>query len=245
MEIGSRQAKEREAGMGKAKPMFSRRAAKILHSWIEREYGSDAGRIWKKTLQKYREYAADAPDYGGDKSPHKTQIYDSMLLLSFCSIAPKDYRIEDLEDLSFEIFMGSFRALGKVVNANSGWIMDLLGIVFQKSGDKTNAHGLKYPADFQAENEPYDKEKHIARYCFTRCPIADFVKANNLGKWMPLMCNCDHIALNMIHAGLIREGTCFTGDVCDYCVLGDQNPLYKEYVLERNADGLLISRKNH
>ena len=139
--------------------------------------------------------------------------------------------------------MEAFRALGKVVNANYGWTMDLLGIVFQKSSDKTIVHGKTYTADVRAESEPYDKENHIVRYCFTRCPIADFVKANKLDKWMPLMCNCDHKALNMIHAGLIREGTCHTGNVCDYCVLGDQNPLYKEYALERNEDGLLVSRK--
>ena len=229
--------------MKKEKPLFSRHAAKILHDWIMQEYGSDAEGIWKKTLRRYRKYAAGALDYGGDKSPHKNQIYDSMLL-SFCSIAPKDYRIEDLEDLSFEMFMGSFRILGKFFNANHKWTMDLLGVIFKMANDKASAHGRNYPADFQAVSKPYDRENHIVRYCFTRCPIADFVKKNRLDKWMPLMCNCDHTALSMIHAGLIREGTCYTGDVCDYCVVGDENPLYREYTSMRNMDGLIVSLKN-
>jgi hypothetical protein len=59
----------------------------------------------------------NAPDYGGRKSPHFTQIYDAMFLLAFCSTAPKEHAIEELEPVSFEIFMSSFNALGKP----AGW----------------------------------------------------------------------------------------------------------------------------
>ncbi|MBR3040528.1 MAG: hypothetical protein IKI20_07740 [Lachnospiraceae bacterium] len=46
-----------------------------------------------------------------------------------------------------------------------------------------------------------------------------------------------------IHAGLIREGTCYTTDHCDYCIVSEDNPLMHRYELERNEDGLLISRE--
>ena len=60
---------------------------------------------------------------------------------------------------------------------------------------------------------------------------------------MPLMCNCDHTGLGKIHAGLIREGTCYTGDRCDYCVVSEDHPLMRDYELVRNEDGLLVSRR--
>ena len=41
----------------------------------------------------------------------------------------------------------------------------------------------------------------------------------------------------------IREGTCYTGDKCDYCIVSEDNALMQNYVLVRNEDGLLVSRK--
>ena len=149
------------------------------------------------------------------------------------------------EPVSFEIFMFSFNTLGKVFSAKRKWTMDLLSVVFKKSLDKDNKHAQDYPADFAGICEPYDKKNGIVRYCFTRCPMADFVKANGLGKWMPLMCNCDHTGLGKIHAGLIREGTCYTADHCDYCIVSEDNPLMQQYELVRNEEGLLVSREKN
>ena len=190
----------------KQKDLFSDHAAAVLSDWIEKEFGTQAHKIRKETVRKYREFVRSAPDYGGRKSPHVNQIYDSFLLLAFCSISPKNYTLEELEPLSFEMFISPFRILGKLFSANHKWTMHLLAVIFQKSTDKCNAHAEQYPDDFKAEIQPYDKENGVVRYCFTKCPIADFVRKNSLGKWMPLMCNCDHTALQMIHAGLIREG---------------------------------------
>ena len=226
----------------KQKDLFSDHAAAVLSNWIEKEFSTQADEIRKATVRKYREFVHSAPDYGGRKSPHVNQIYDSFLLLAFCSISPKNYTLEELEPLSFEMFMSPFRILGKLFSANHKWTMNLLAVIFQKSTDKCNAHAEQYPDDFKAEIQPYDKENGVVRYCFTKCPIADFVRKNHLGKWMPLMCNCDHTALQMIHAGLIREGTCYTSDICDYCVVSENNPLMKQYELVRNQDGLLISK---
>ena len=62
---------------------------------------------------------------------------------------------------------------------------------------------------------------------------------------LPVLCNCDHLAMQAIHATLIREGTCVTSDECDYCIVGDKDPLAKEYELVKQENGLLVSiRKN-
>ncbi len=46
-----------------------------------------------------------------------------------------------------------------------------------------------------------------------------------------------------LHAALIREGTCCTGACCDYCIVGDRNPMAKTYELVKRENGLLVSVK--
>ena len=60
---------------------------------------------------------------------------------------------------------------------------------------------------------------------------------------LPVLCNCDHLAMQAIHAALIREGTCVTSDCCDYCIVGDRNPIAMEYALVKAENGLLLSVK--
>ena len=223
----------------------SKHARKTLRAFIEKEYDAGADAVWRKTIKQYEAFANEMPDYGGKKSPHAGQINDALILIAFCQTAPKQYTIEELEPLSFEIFMSAFHILGKVISAKRKWTMDLLGQVFKKSIKKFNAHAKTYPADFHGTILPYDKKLGVVKYSFDRCPIADFVKKNGLGKWLPLMCNCDHTALRKIHAGLIREGTCYTGEHCDFCIVPEDNPIMDLVELVRNEDGLLVSRRKN
>ena len=229
----------------KNKNLVSRHAKKALRAFIEKEYDAGADAVWRKTIKQYEAFANEMPDYGGKKSPHAGQINDALILIAFCQTAPKQYTIEELEPLSFEIFMSAFHILGKVISAKRKWTMDLLGQVFKKSIKKFNAHAKTYPADFHGTILPYDKKLGVVKYSFDRCPIADFVKKNGLGKWLPLMCNCDHTALRKIHAGLIREGTCYTGEHCDFCIVPEDNPIMDQVELVRNEDGLLVSRRKN
>ena len=58
---------------------------------------------------------------------------------------------------------------------------------------------------------------------------------------LPVMCNCDHMAMQKLHATLIREGTCCTSDRCDYCIVGDQNPIAGQFKLLTRENGLWVS----
>ena len=51
------------------------------------------------------------------------------------------------------------------------------------------------------------------------------------------------MAMQKLHAALIREGTCCTGACCDYCIVGDRNPMTKAYELVKRENGLLVSVK--
>jgi hypothetical protein len=60
---------------------------------------------------------------------------------------------------------------------------------------------------------------------------------------LPVMCNCDHMAMQKLHACLIREGTCVESPCCDYCIAGDRNPITQAYELVKKGNGLLVSVK--
>jgi len=49
------------------------------------------------------------------------------------------------------------------------------------------------------------------------------------------------IAMQKLHASLIREGTCAESPCCDYCIVGDRHPLAQGYELVRKENGLLVS----
>ena len=93
-------------------------------------------------------------------------------------------------------------------------------------------------------------ESHFGRLLYTHLCHRDcaylsaqayLAKHHHMENVLPLMCNCDHLAMQKIHACLIREGTCVTADCCDYCIIGDRNPLAKEYDLIKSDNGLLLS----
>ncbi|MCM1192332.1 MAG: L-2-amino-thiazoline-4-carboxylic acid hydrolase [Acetatifactor muris] len=145
--------------------------------------------------------------------------------------------------MSLEMFMASFRTLGKIFNANHRWTMNLLGFIFKAAAGKTNKHVGEYPDDFAAAIQPYDRKNGIVRYSLTKCPIAEFAKKHGVTEWMPLMCNCGYMALAHINAGLIRTGTCTKCDECDYLVSGDENPVMNRYEHIKDEKGFIASRR--
>ena len=60
---------------------------------------------------------------------------------------------------------------------------------------------------------------------------------------LSLLCNSDFFGISEIHGQLIRCGTCGNSDVCDYLVVGKDNPLAKEYEVVKDDGGFLVSRK--
>ena len=119
----------------------------------------------------------------------------------------------------------------------------LIDTIFRKSGDRDRKDAVKYPAGFINVGEPYDKEHHAARYSFTQCPNAEFAREHGLLSVLPLLCNSDFFGVSKIHGTLIRCGTCGNSDRCDYCVVGDRNPIAAQFELVTDDHGFLVSRK--
>ena len=217
---------------------------KIVKKWLCERYGKEqTAEIWKKTEDQYNEYLKDLPDYGGKKNGHAMAIYGGLLIFALYPVLPDQPPVEELQDFVSNLFMGPFVTLGKIFNLNRPRDMRLINKIFNKSGDGDRRDIVKYPAGFRNVDEPYDEVNHIARYHFTQCPNAEFAKAHDLLHVLPLMCNSDYFGIEQIHGTLIRCGTCGNSDICDYCVVGNRNPLAKEYRIEKDERGFLVSRK--
>ena len=217
---------------------------KPIRSWLKERYGeARAKKIWRQTQKNYRSYLPDLPDYGGSKNGHARAIYGGLLIFALYPALPDRPPISELQDFVQNLFMGSFTKLGKIFDLNRPSNMWLIDKVFRKSGNRDRKDILRYPDGFVNVDAPYDKANHAARYCFTQCPNAEFAKKHGLLHVLPLLCNSDFFGIGEIHGQLIRCGTCGNSDVCDYLVVGSNNPIAKEYETVTDAQGFLVSRK--
>ena len=217
---------------------------KQVRSWLKDRYGgTEAIKIWEQVQENYQNYLPDLPDYGGSKNGHAKAIYGGLLVFALYSALPDQPPVSELEDFVQHMFMAPFTKLGKVFNLNLPRDMWLIDKVFRKSGNRDRRDAVRYPDGFINVDVPYDKEHHAARYSFTQCPNAEFAKKHGLLHVLPLLCNSDFFGIREIHGQLIRCGTCGNSDVCDYLVVGSDNPITKEYETVSDERGFLVSRK--
>ena len=222
--------------------IYTKSAKKCVQKLLHRYYdGKTAEVMWEKVQLKYAEFLKDEPALGGAKIT--VSIYDPILIFAWYGIVSDKPPLEEIQQDVYDCFMGGFDAMGKVFNLNRKLDNRLARRIFKKTRDTREKEFRELPASFRMGSYSYDKENGIVRYCFTQCPNAEFAKRHHMEHVLPVMCNCDHLAMKKLHATLIREGTCITSDRCDYCIVGDKSPLAAEYALVKNEDGLLISMK--
>lgn len=233
--------KEKDLKFDKKKHcLYPKKGKKLIREYLYQEFGKDrAEELWEKIQLKYVEYVNDCPDMGGKKNHHAGAIYGSLFVFAFCEAAVSNKSIEELQPLIYKIFMeDSFKILGRIFDLNKKSHMKLANKVFMKSGQKDRLQQKQYPAGFIAVTEPFDNEHQAVRYHFTQCPNAEFAKKHGLTKWMPLLCNCDYLAMRALSSELIRHETCTNGNKCDYYIVGSNNPMVKEHPLKADQDGL-------
>lgn len=215
---------------------------KEIQKWAKERY-ENYEPIIQQIGESYNTYLKDLPDYGGKKNNHARAIYGAVLVFSWVQALPDDVPISELQGFVQEMFMGAFKALGKVLDINRPLDMRLASIIFSKSAHADHEQAKQYLDTFIAELEPYDVKNHAVRYSFTQCPNAQFAKKYNLLHILPLLCNSDFYGISQIHGKLIRFSTCGNGNICDYLIVGNQNPIAKEYETVMDEGGFLVSRR--
>lgn len=221
--------------------IYTPKAKALIQTLLARDYAPpEAEALWEQIQLQYVAYLKDEPALGGLKL--SAGVYDSILVFAYYVTVPKKPALEDIQQDVFSIFMGGFETLGKFFDLNRPFDLKLAGRIFGLAMKTKAKESVKFPASFHVGEFSVDSKEGIIRYSFSQCPNAEFAKRHGLEHVLPLMCNCDHMTMSQLHAGLIRRGTCVTGDACDYCILGDQNPLLKKYRLVSDENGLWLSR---
>ena len=220
--------------------IYSKNAKKCVQTLLRRYYDEPtATALWEKAQLQYCAFLEDEPALGGVKM--KASIYDPILIFAWYAVIPDKPPIKDVQQDVYNCFMGGFDALGKVFNLNRRLDNRIANLVFKKAADQRIREIGVFPASFRMQGYNYDRQNGVVRYCFTQCPNAEFAKRHHMEDALPMMCNCDHLAMQKLRATLIREGTCCTSGVCDYCIVGDQNPIAGKYELTALDNGLWAS----
>ena len=235
--------REKDLPFDRTKHMvYTNNAKKCVQKLLHRYYDEQtAARLWEKVQLKYCEYLKDEPALAGLKIT--TSIYDPSLIFAWYAVVPDKPALEEVQQDIYRSFFGSFGVMGKVFNLNRKPDNRLAASIFQKANDIRVEEIKKFPESFRMGCCAYEKEDGVIRYSFTQCPNAEFAKRHHMEDVLPVLCNCDHLAMQAIHASLIREGTCVTSDCCDYCIVGDRNPIAAEYELKTAENGLWVSVK--
>ena len=222
--------------------VYTRNAKKCVRELLRSCYdGKTTEELWEKIQLQYAEYLKDEPALKDLKVT--ASIYDPILIFAWYVTAERKPPREEIQQAVCDSFFGSFKLLGRIFDLNRRRDNRLASRIFKKASDIRVEEIKRFPASFRMGFYDYDETNGVVRYSFTQCPNAEFARRHHLEDALPLMCNCDHLAMQELHACLIREGTCGTSDRCDYCICGDQNPLAKEYELVRADNGLLLSVK--
>ena len=222
--------------------VYTKNAKKCVQTLLRRYYDKDtAEALWEKIQLQYCAFLEEEPALGG--LTNSVSVYDPILIFAWYRVIPDKVPLRDVQDDVFDCFFKPFRLLGGVFDLNRTMDNRLAAVVFRKASDVRVREIAQFPASFRMGSFEYDREDRVVRYCFTQCPNASFARRHHMEDVLPVMCNCDHYAMQLIHASLIREGTCVTADRCDYCIVGDRHPLAGEYTLVTDENGLLRSVK--
>ena len=235
--------RERDLPFDRSKhAVYSKKAKKCVRKLLRRYYDeATAAELWEKVQRQYCAFLQDEPAMGGVKM--KASIYDPILIFAWYAVVPDKPPLQDIQQDVYECFMGGFDALGKLFDLNRALDMRIANLAFKKAGDRRVREIKVFPGSFDMRDYAFDRENGVVRYCFVQCPNAEFAKRHHMENVLPVMCNCDHMAMNKLHATLIREGTCCASDVCDYRVVGDRSPLAGQYRRKTLENGLWVSVK--
>ena len=235
--------KESELPIDRSKHViYTKKAKKCVQKLLHRYYDEKtATELWEQIQLQYVNYLKDEPALGDVKMT--ISIYDPILLFAWYKVIPDKPPLENIQQDVFDCFMGGFDALGKIFNLNRKLDNRIANLAFKRASDLREKEIKAFPASFRMGSYSYDRENCVVRYSFTQCPNAEFAKRHHMEAFLPVMCNCDHLAMQKIHATLIREGTCCTAASCDYCIVGDQKPIASKYELVKDQSGLLVSKK--
>lgn len=215
--------------------LYSKPCKKQIQEKIALHYPeAERDAVWEQVQMQYVAYLSDwRTDLGGRKNFHNGAggTYDCIAILSYYVVCKAVTSLREIEELEENLILPSFRKLSKFVDCNKPIFRKLMHKAFTRA--KT---GCDKWHDYEMSVAPFAKDKPIY-YAFTACPAAEFAIRHGLTDIMPALCNVDYVAMEQIHAKLVRTTTCANGCICDYTICGDKDPYLTEHPEYRDAMG--------
>ena len=210
--------------------LYSKPCKKEIQKKIALHYPQDKREaVWERVQQQYLTFLSDwRTDLGGRKNFHNGAggTYDCIAILSFYVACRDVTSFREIEEMEGNLILPAFRKL-RFVDCNNPFWRKLMHRAFLTAKGRCDKWH-----DYEMEVAPYEEGKPIY-YEFTACPVAEFAVRHGLTDIVPALCNVDYASMELIHAKLIRKGTCVDGCKCDYTICGDKDPYceaHPEYV---------------
>lgn len=219
--------------------LYSPEMENVIREKLSERYDSDgANEMWEKVQLQYADFLKNLPYLGGKKNTHNGAggTYDCIMLFAYYEALDPKPSINELYEMNVAVFLPSFQKLAGVVNANKPLLRRLLHLGFVMTAKSKDNKSPEQPTGYIMDVEPYSKTEGV-RYCFHRCPIAEFAKEHGYLDIMPAFCNGDYPAMDIIHGALIRRHTCANSNICDYWIVGDQSDIAKEHPRKTDEKG--------
>ena len=144
--------------------------------------------------------------------------------------------VVSFREIEENLILPAFRKLSRFVDCNKPFFKRLMYWAFQNAEKQCSRWH-----DYEMHVAPYDKDKPIY-YEFTACPAAEFAVKHGLTDIMPALCNVDFASMELLHARLVRKGTCVDGCKCDYTICGDKDPYLRDHPEYRDEAGYRRNR---
>lgn len=213
--------------------LYSRPCKKEIQTEIALHYPvAQREAVWERVQQQYVTFLSDwRTDLGGKKNFHNGAggTYDCIAILSYYVACRDVTSFREIEEMEENLILPAFRKL-RFVDCNKPFWRKLMHRAFRTAKERCDKWH-----DYEMEVTPYEEGKPIY-YEFTACPVAEFAVRHGLTDIVPALCNVDYASMELIHAKLIRRGTCVDGCKCDYTICGDKDSYCREH--PEYVDGL-------
>lgn len=206
--------------------IYSKRCKDLIQKAIQKHYPQDKSEeIFSLVHNQFVDWLKTyRTDLGGKKNFHNGVggTYDCIMVFAYYVVCRKVTSFTEIEKLYEDLFMTTFKLLG-FVDVNKKLFKKLMYKSFVTASKKCEKWH-----DYEMIVEPYKEDEPI-RYRFTSCPVAQFARDHDLLDILPALCNVDYVAMETLHAKLVRTTTLCRGDYCDYTICGDKDPYLKDH----------------
>ncbi len=211
--------------------------APLLRRIIRKRYGYElAAKAYNGARPIYRQMLADFPSIGAD-NPMADNAYESLVFFAMYRAAAGELTPDMLRAVVGDLFdlpvvKGAIGLSGDLNRAADMRHMNELLRSRARWADEHPDEAL-YSWDFNFGDSEDDTR---VCYHFTRCPLNDFCREQDLLDVLPVMCEIDHVTVRLAHGRLTREHTLAQGGAfCDYLIEGDRGTVGGEVHTREDA----------